>query len=211
MDILSALTAARAARLRAGRRCGLIRPSGAGGPASGRRAANRTALAADNRMRRQARWQELTKCECFGLLAREQLGRLAFVDDRGPMVLPVNFVLDRQMVVFRTDDGTKLDVARSGGRVAFEIDGTDAAARTGWSVVVRGEAAEVTGPAELARLRRLPLDPWPPGTKSRYVRILPAAVTGRRISLPSAPSGPRGLPPPAAPAHDDEGWPWEQP
>jgi uncharacterized protein len=68
--------------------------------------------------------------------------------------------------------------------VAFEVDGTDAATRTGWSVVVRGEAVEVTDPAELARLRGLPLYPWAPGAKSRYVRILPALVTGRRISVP---------------------------
>jgi uncharacterized protein len=146
----------------------------------------------DNRGRRQVRWQELTKCECFGLLTREQLGRVMFVDDRGPMVLPVNFVLDRQMVVFRTDEGAKLDVASRGGRVAFEVDGTDAATYTGWSVVVRGEAVEITDPAELARLRGLPLEPWAPGAKSRYVRILPAALTGRRISLSGGLAGQRG-------------------
>jgi uncharacterized protein len=146
---------------------------------------------------RQVRWQELTKGECFELLAREQLGRVAVVDDRGPIVLPVNFVLDRTMVVFRTDEGTKLDAAIRGSRVAFEIDGIDAAARTGWSVVVRGEAVEVTDPAELARLRKLPLSPWAPGAKSRYVRILPTVLTGRRILRPGPPSQP-GQPPPGA-------------
>ena len=60
--------------------------------------------------------------------------------------------------------------------------------RTGWSVLVRGEAVEVTNPAELARLRELPLNPWVPGAKSRYVRILPAALTGRRISVSDRPS-----------------------
>ncbi|HEX9357787.1 MAG TPA: pyridoxamine 5'-phosphate oxidase family protein [Streptosporangiaceae bacterium] len=134
---------------------------------------------------RQVRWQELTKGECFELLAREHLGRVAVVDDRGPVVFPVNFVLDRHMVVFRTDEGTKLAAACRGGRVAFEIDGADAAAHTGWSVLVRGETAEVTDPAELARLRRLPLQPWAPGAKTHYVRILPAALTGRRIPGPS--------------------------
>ena len=138
--------------------------------------------------RRQVRWQELTKGECFELLAREQLGRVAVVDDRGPIVLPVNFVLDRHMVVFRTDEGTKLDAAIRGSRVAFEIDGTDAAAHTGWSVMVRGEAVEVTDPAELARLRRLRLSPWAPGAKNRYVRILPAKLTGRRISVAGDPA-----------------------
>ena len=137
---------------------------------------------------RQARWQELTKSQCFALLAREHLGRVAVVDDLGPVVFPVNFVLDRHMVIFRTSEGTKLDAACRGSRVAFEVDGVDAEAHTGWSVLVRGEAIEVTDPAELARLRKLPLDPWAPGIKAHYVRILPAALTGRRISAPSHPA-----------------------
>jgi uncharacterized protein len=127
------------------------------------------------------RWRELTKAECFELLAREQLGRVAFVDDLGPLALPVNFVLDRYTVVFRTDEGSKLD-ASGGSRVAFEVDGTDAADQDGWSVLVRGEAVEVTDPAELERLRALPLRPRAPGAKRRYVRILPAALSGRRFS-----------------------------
>src|SRR5215469_11847954 len=119
-----------------------------------------------------ASWQELSKSECFGLLAHEHLGRVAFVDALGPIVVPVNFVLDRHMVVFRTDEGTTLDAVCRGSRVAFEIDGADVAARTGWSVVTRGEAIEVTDPGELARLRKLPLYPWAPGAKARYARIL---------------------------------------
>ncbi len=149
---------------------------------------------------RQVRWQELSKSECFELLAREHLGRVAAVDDRGPVVFPVNFVLDRHMVVFRTDAGTKLDAACRGSRVAFEVDGTDAAAHTGWSVVIRGEAVEVTDPAELARLRKLPLDPWAPGAKAHYVRILPAVLTGRRISAPGGPSHRGSEPQPGAAA-----------
>jgi nitroimidazol reductase NimA-like FMN-containing flavoprotein (pyridoxamine 5'-phosphate oxidase superfamily) len=129
-------------------------------------------------------WQELTKTECFDLLARQWLGRIAVMDHHGPVVVPVNYILDRHMVVFRTDEGTKLDAACRGSRVAFEIDEIDAATRTGWSVLVRGEAVQVTDPAELGRLRELPLEPWAPGAKARYVRILPAVVTGRRISVP---------------------------
>jgi len=136
----------------------------------------------------QARWQELTKSECFALLSGQRLGRVAVVDDQGPAVFPVNFVLDRHMVVFRTDEGTKLDAAVRGSRVAFEIDGADEAARTGWSVLIRGEATEVTDPAELARLRKLRVSPWAPGTKARYVRILPAKLTGRRIWAPGGPA-----------------------
>jgi uncharacterized protein len=131
---------------------------------------------------RPGRLQELTKAECFELLAGGRLGRVAVADDRGPVVFPVNFVLDRHTVVFRTEEGTKLHAASGGGKVCFEADGTDEAARTGWSVIVRGEITEVTDPAELARLRGLPLRPWAPGARDHYVRILPAVLTGRRIT-----------------------------
>jgi nitroimidazol reductase NimA-like FMN-containing flavoprotein (pyridoxamine 5'-phosphate oxidase superfamily) len=130
------------------------------------------------------------------LLAGESLGRLAFVDARGPIVVPVNFVLNRHMVVVRTDEGAKLDMAGGGGRVAFEVDRADAATHTGWSVLIRGEAIEVTDPSELARLRELPLWPWAPGAKGHYVRILPATLSGRRIAAPGRGSGGRGRQPP---------------
>ena len=130
---------------------------------------------------RPAQIQELTRAECFELLAGGHLGRLAVVDDRGPVVFPVNYVLDRHTVVFRTEEGTKLHAASRGSRVCFEVDGTDESTHTGWSVVIRGEVTEVTDKAELARLRDLPLQVWAPGARNRYVRILPAVLTGRRI------------------------------
>jgi uncharacterized protein len=134
--------------------------------------------------RAAGRWQELTKAECFELLASAHLGRLAVVDDRGPIVFPVNYVLDRHTVVLRTEEGTKLDAASRGSRACFEVDGSDAVTHTGWSVIVRGEVAEVTDQAELARLRQLPLPAWAPGARNRYIRMLPAMLTGRRIAEP---------------------------
>lgn len=133
----------------------------------------------------EPRWRELTKSECFELLSRQNLGRLAFVDDLGPVVVPVNYLLNRHMVVIRTDEGTKLDAATRGAKVAFEIDGADEAGQSGWSVLVRGEAAAVTDPAELERLRDLPVSPIAPGRKSNYIRVMPALVTGRRILAPT--------------------------
>jgi nitroimidazol reductase NimA-like FMN-containing flavoprotein (pyridoxamine 5'-phosphate oxidase superfamily) len=126
--------------------------------------------------------EELTRSECFGLLAGVDLGRVAVIDDHGPVVFPVNFVLDRHTIVFRTEPGTKLHVAGRGSRVCFEADGTDAAGGAGWSVIVRGEITEVTDPAELARLRTLPLRVQAPGARDHYARILPAVLTGRRIA-----------------------------
>jgi uncharacterized protein len=130
---------------------------------------------------RPGRVRELTRAECFELLANARLGRVAVTDDLGPVVFPVNFVLDRHTVVFRTEPGTKLDAASRGGRVCFEVDAADPATGTGWSVLVRGDITEVTDRAELARLRELPLPAWMPGSRNRYVRILPAVLTGRQI------------------------------
>lgn len=130
---------------------------------------------------RETRWQELTRSECFEFLALHDLGRLAFVDDLGPVVIPVNYVLDRYMLVIRTDEGAKLDAARRGVKVAFEIDEMDAAGKTGWSVLVRGEAVAVSDLAELELLRDLPVRPLAPGSKCHYIRVMPAVLTGRRI------------------------------
>jgi hypothetical protein len=43
---------------------------------------------------------------------------------------------------------------------------------------------DITDPAHLARLRSLPLSPWAPGDKARYVRVRPRAISGRRVRIP---------------------------
>jgi nitroimidazol reductase NimA-like FMN-containing flavoprotein (pyridoxamine 5'-phosphate oxidase superfamily) len=128
--------------------------------------------------------EELDQDECRRLLAERHLGRLAVPDFGGPVIFPVNYVVDGDLIVFRTDPGSKLDTATERESVAFEVDAVDGATRTGWSVVVRGVLAEVTDPTDLARLRALPLYPWAPGNKTRYVRVRPVKVTGRRIRIP---------------------------
>ena len=92
------------------------------------------------------RYETLTRLECLELLQRNHLGRLAFLERVGvvPLITPVNYVLDQDAVVFRTDPGSKLVAAIRGAPVAFEIDGVDEGDRTGWSVIVRGHAVEVT-------------------------------------------------------------------
>jgi nitroimidazol reductase NimA-like FMN-containing flavoprotein (pyridoxamine 5'-phosphate oxidase superfamily) len=128
----------------------------------------------------------LTVPQCFDLLAKHNLGRLAFVAKVGvmPLIIPVNYVVDEDTLVFRSDPGSKLTAAIRGAPVAFEVDGGyDENNQTGWSVVVHGHAEEVTDPTELDRLEQLPLTPWSPGPKSHYVRVRPGQINGRRISL----------------------------
>jgi hypothetical protein len=95
----------------------------------------------------------------------------------------VNFVLDGEAIVFRSDGGTKLHAARN-GHVAFECDGIDSVYHTGWSVLATGKAEEVVNAAELGQLARLPLGPWCPGPKATWVRIRPTMLSGRRIPAP---------------------------
>ena len=124
--------------------------------------------------------EELDRDECFRLLAGAPLGRLGVVIGGRPLVFPVNFTLDGEAIVFRTDEGTKLYGARNGS-VAFECDGVDGAYHTGWSVLALGDVEDVRGPADVARLERLPLTPWCAAEKPVWLRIRPKTLTGRRI------------------------------
>jgi nitroimidazol reductase NimA-like FMN-containing flavoprotein (pyridoxamine 5'-phosphate oxidase superfamily) len=124
----------------------------------------------------------LDYAECLRLLASKTVGRIGFAIWGGPEILPVNYVLDGDAVVFATGAGSKLSaVVRS--PVVFEVDDTDEHAHAGWSVVVHGHAQEVTGAdnGTLERVRALPLEPWSSGRKPYYVRITPRFVSGRRV------------------------------
>jgi nitroimidazol reductase NimA-like FMN-containing flavoprotein (pyridoxamine 5'-phosphate oxidase superfamily) len=120
--------------------------------------------------------------ECLRLLEAEDVGRLAIVQGRVPVIFPVNYVLDGDSIVFRTAPGTKLTHG-DGTLVAFEIDHLSRAERTGWSVVVTGRLDEITptDAAEQDRLDRLPLTPWAGGTRDHWMRLDLGIVTGRRI------------------------------
>lgn len=124
--------------------------------------------------------------ECLRLLASRRIGRLGFVVDGQPMVLPVNFAVDGDVVVFRTGEGTKLEAA-VGAKVAFEVDEVDEATGSGWSVVVQGVAREITDDPDwfAESLRQAAAPTWLPSTPDHYVRIDPGTVSGRRI--PAAP------------------------
>lgn len=130
--------------------------------------------------------RQLSVEECLEHLEMGVYGRVAFVADGEPDILPVNYRFYGGAVVFRTGRGRLLDLVHQGA-AAFEIDGTDE--HGAWSVVVRGKAEEASDPTDLRGLRRLPLEPWAAGDRDHYMRILPRAITGRWIALPLAQPG----------------------
>ena len=123
--------------------------------------------------------------ECLELLATASVGRVAVALPGGPpLVLPVNYAIDGDVIVFRTDPGSKLDALREHA-ASFQVDAVDPFRRTGWSVLVQGFAYE-TSPADVD------VDPWDAGPKEHWVRIYAGAITGRRIKLPDIDPDPHG-------------------
>lgn len=126
--------------------------------------------------------RELTGAECMDRLRHAAMvGRLAFLADGRPMILPVNYLVDGDAIVFVTEPGTKLSVVAGGAPVAFEIDESRPLYRSGWSVVVTGSAHEITADEELKRLRSGPLKPWAVNPAARWVRISIDHVSGREL------------------------------
>ena len=118
---------------------------------------------------------------CLGLLRTCEVGRLAVSITDHPDIFPINYVVDRGNLVFRTAEGTKLAAALVGRGVAFEVDGYDADAGEAWSVVVKGHATEIEQAHECFDALDLPLFPWHAGPKHHFVRIEPVELTGRRF------------------------------
>lgn len=119
---------------------------------------------------------------CFLLLATVRFGRVVGTSGALPLVVPVTFALDGRVIVFRTAADGPLAAATRGTVVAFQADDIDPVARTGWSVAVTGVAGPVTSAGEALRMGRLGIDPWAPGPRDAYVRIVPGMVTGRSLS-----------------------------
>lgn len=136
------------------------------------------------RARTASEMRELERDECLRLLAASNFGRLAVSMGEGaPVIRPVNYVFDdrAQSVVFRTARGSKFHALVHSARAAFEIDGTDSAARAGWSVIIVGVTEEITNPSEIRRLEGLGLEPWAPGAKPHWIHIRAWTVSGRQI------------------------------
>lgn len=126
--------------------------------------------------------------DCWCLLATTTLGRLGFTAHSGhPVILPVNYAVVDRRILIRTGRGPKLEAARRGDLVAFEVDQLDAEQHTGWSVLITGRARWVREPAELAGLRTRQPASWAAGPRNELIVVDPVNVAGRYLSLRSGP------------------------
>jgi nitroimidazol reductase NimA-like FMN-containing flavoprotein (pyridoxamine 5'-phosphate oxidase superfamily) len=135
-------------------------------------------------MSSQERWfpshlRELSTAECLELLAAHQVGRVAYCDELGPVVLPVNYALDQGTVLIQISPHSTLARHLRAGPASFQVDEFDEYTQSGWSVLVRGDAAYVDQDD-------LPKDDdrphaWAEGHRTLHVRITPHEIAGRRL------------------------------
>ena len=128
--------------------------------------------------------EHLDRAECLRLLSTVSVGRLGLLVDGRPEVLPVNYAVDDETVVFQTAEGTVLNQAAL-QVVAFEADQIDEATHTGWSVLVQGVAQDVSEALDTRseRLRALAQVTWAPGQRHRWFRLDAHRLTGRRLLM----------------------------
>ena len=125
--------------------------------------------------------EALSQATCLRLLREGSVGRIAFVIDDDPLILPVNYRLveptSGPLLAVRTRPGTTIDQAPSS--VAFEIDSIDAVHHEGWSVLVRGELLHATPTS--AKFREL-YDPksWV-ADRDSWLLVDPWAISGREL------------------------------
>ncbi|WP_030231834.1 helix-turn-helix domain-containing protein [Streptomyces sp. NRRL S-350] len=127
------------------------------------------------------RLQNLTEAECWELVGTHGIGRIGLPVEPGPVVLPVNYVVDRASFAFRTGEHHAA-APEEGAAVSFQVDRIDEYLGRGWSVLALGRAHYVNDPDEVERLAGLPgASPWSGGERPCWVRIRPQEVTGRRL------------------------------
>ena len=138
---------------------------------------------------RPAELYQLDESTCLALLGVQHVGRLIVPGD-DPYVIPLNYTPDHDGVVIRTSRRPVIDAVIDRYAV-FEVDMFDDRSKSGWSVVVRGVARDISDATELdpdVTSGAVPRS-WAPGERSRVLRISVERVTGRllRGEVSSAP------------------------
>jgi len=129
--------------------------------------------------------EDVAPQECADLLESSWIGRLGVTVDGHPEIFPVNHVFDRLSgtILFPTNARTKLHCALEEPLVAFEVDGVYTDQLVGWSVLVVGAAQEETDADAIAWAMAMRRAAWAVSEHTRWLRIHPVKITGRRIFL----------------------------
>ncbi|MEO7352600.1 MAG: pyridoxamine 5'-phosphate oxidase family protein [Marmoricola sp.] len=125
---------------------------------------------------------ELSYAKCRELLGGGVFGRVAVCTPDGPRILPVNYSIVGESIVFRTSDSGVVAAHGVGAPIAFEVDYVDYSDHKGWSVAATGRGKRIEDPAELAGVQRTwDPRPWAGGSRPLYLRLAWEELTGRRL------------------------------
>lgn len=131
--------------------------------------------------RGSGRFEELTTEECWKLLAGHRVGRIAWSGVRGLQVMPVNYTVVDQAILFRTSPTSGIAKALYEAEAAFQVDDVDEFLQSGWSVLVQGSTTYLDTPEDLPHDLSDRPEPWAPGVRQMYIRVDPQTITGRRV------------------------------
>jgi nitroimidazol reductase NimA-like FMN-containing flavoprotein (pyridoxamine 5'-phosphate oxidase superfamily) len=125
---------------------------------------------------------ELTLEECLELLSRGVVGRVGMSTPGGPRIIPVNYAMYEDAIIFRTAPYSELgSYARNTG-LAFEVDHIDYERHQGWSVLAVGRGEIIDDRLELDDIRsHWDPQPWAGGKRHLYIRLRWRELSGRRI------------------------------
>jgi nitroimidazol reductase NimA-like FMN-containing flavoprotein (pyridoxamine 5'-phosphate oxidase superfamily) len=124
----------------------------------------------------------LSASESRELLEGGVVGRLAMATPVGPRIVPVNYAVHGDSIVFRTAPYSELSTYGWNTDLAFEVDHLDFETHQGWSVVAVGRAHVVDDPDEVQRIRsHWDPRPWAPGSRNLYVKLTWRELSGVRL------------------------------
>jgi nitroimidazol reductase NimA-like FMN-containing flavoprotein (pyridoxamine 5'-phosphate oxidase superfamily) len=130
---------------------------------------------------RAGRVEHLTAAECRQLLKTTTIGRLGYSTSNGPRIVPMNYTVAGGRLLFRTTPDTEAGRCANRCQVAFEVDQIDEPRHAGWSVLVTGEANQITPREwELLDIFQTP-DPWAEGEHPLLLQLPLTTMTGRRV------------------------------
>lgn len=125
---------------------------------------------------------ELSREECRALLATRTVGRIAFQTGNGLRVLPVNYVVLEDRIVFRTAEHGVIARSIRAADVAFQVDDLDDQLHTGWSVLAVGHCQRLTDPEQLEAVAKAsPPAPWAAGPRELHFAVTWKGLSGRRL------------------------------
>lgn len=125
---------------------------------------------------------EMTVDECLEQLHAGVVGRVAMSTPVGPRILPVNYAMYGDAIVFRTSPYSELGTYGWNSELAFEIDHIDYERHQGWSVIAIGRSELVEDPDDVADIRRTwDPRPWAAGQRNLYIKLVWRDISGRRL------------------------------